>query len=279
MSVSVLHRIERAHAAATARYGPLVTLPTAVELFTAAYGPPDPWQVDVLTSDAKRQLLLCARQVGKSTVTGALAAHRALAQPGSLVLLVSPSLRQSSELFRKVSALLRQVEPAPTLVEDNRLSLQLSNGSRVVSLPGAEGTIRGFSAPSLIVEDEAARVDDEVADAVRPMLSVSGGTLILLSTPWGRRGHFYTAWEHGDGWERTKVTAAECGRISPEFLAAEQASLSHLTYQSEYAVEFVDTETQLFCSLDIKRALDPTVTPLFGAAPTPTLEDHRVVVA
>jgi hypothetical protein len=169
---------------------------------------PDPWQMDVLRSDAKRRLLLACRQAGKSTTTAALALHRALFSPDSLVLLVSPSQRQSSELFRKVTALLRRVEPPPLLVEDNRLSFVLGNGSRVVSLPGSEQTIRGFSAPDLIIEDEAARVDDDLHAAIRPMLSVSDGTLILLSTPFGRRGHFYDAWaEGGDGWERYRITA------------------------------------------------------------------------
>ena len=53
---------------------------------------------------------------------------------------------------------LRRLDPRPTLDEDNRLSFTLDNGSRVVSLPGTGETVRGFSAPDLIIEDEAAFV-------------------------------------------------------------------------------------------------------------------------
>src|SRR5438105_1380505 len=63
---------------------------------------PDPWQAEALRSDAARLLLLlCARQTGKSSVTAALALDEAVHRQGGLVLLVSPSQRQSGALFRK----------------------------------------------------------------------------------------------------------------------------------------------------------------------------------
>src|SRR6187402_2139756 len=63
---------------------------------------PDPWQADVMRSGADRTLLLCSRQAGKSSVSAALAVRTALLEAGSPVLLLSPSQRQSGELFRKV---------------------------------------------------------------------------------------------------------------------------------------------------------------------------------
>jgi phage terminase large subunit-like protein len=48
-------------------------------------------------------LLNCCRQSGKSTIAALLALHRAVFYPDGLILLVSPSLRQSSELFRKIT--------------------------------------------------------------------------------------------------------------------------------------------------------------------------------
>ena len=68
--------------------------------FAASLGiVPDPWQAAVLRSPAKRTLLLCSRQSGKSTTTAVLALHRAVYRANSLILLVSPSLRQSSCLL------------------------------------------------------------------------------------------------------------------------------------------------------------------------------------
>ena len=66
---------------------------------------PDPWQARLLRSCAPWILLNCCRQSGKSTTTAAVALHTALYDPG-LILLVSPSLRQSKELFAKVTGFL-----------------------------------------------------------------------------------------------------------------------------------------------------------------------------
>ncbi len=235
-------------------------------VFAASLGfAADAWQAGVLRSGAKRRLLLCSRQWGKSTTTAILALHRAVYRPGSLILLVSPSLRQSGELFKKVATLLRHVDPAPARIEDNRLSLELANGSRVVSLPGSEATVRGFSGASLIVEDEAARVDDALYEAIRPMVATSDGDLVLLSTPFGQRGHFWDAWANGgDAWERVKVTAHDCPRISAAFIEGERAALGALAFRSEYLVEFCDTIDQVFKHANVMGALSDDVAPLFA---------------
>jgi hypothetical protein len=226
---------------------------------------PDPWQAGALRWPGKRLLLNCARQTGKSTVAAILGLHRALHYPGSLVLLVSPSLRQSSELFRRVSELLSRLDTPPLLVEDNKLSMTLANKSRVVSLPSTEATIRGFSGASLIIEDEASRVPDDLYMAIRPMLAVSGGKLILMSTPFGKRGHFFEAWEHGgDAWERVRVTAAECPRISSEFLAEERAAMGDRWFAQEFDCQFLETEDQVFSYDLVMGALSADVAPLFG---------------
>lgn len=208
---------------------------------------PDPWQADLLRSRAKRALLLCTRQAGKSTVTAALALHEAIYRPPALVLLLSPSLRQSGELFRKVMSFYGRVAQEAPSVAETALALTLANGSRIVSLPGKEETIRGYSGVSLLILDEAARVPDELYYSVRPMLAVSGGRLIGLSTPFGKRGWFFETWEHGPAdWLRVKVTATDCPRITPAFLAEERAALGDWWYRQEYGCEFVETVDSLF---------------------------------
>jgi len=225
---------------------------------------PDPWQVAVLRSTGRHILMNACRQSGKSTTAALMALHRAFFYPGSLVLLLSPSLRQSGELFRKVVAMLEALEPVPHRREDNRLSFTLANRSRVVSLPGSEETIRGFSSVSLLVEDEAARVDDALYAAIRPMLAVSGGRLVLLSTPFGKRGHFFEAWENGgDAWGRLRLTADQCPRISRAFLEEEKAALGEWWYRQEYFCEFVQTVDQVFDYGTVMGALSDEVRPLF----------------
>lgn len=216
----------------------------------------DEWQVKLLRSAKDQIILNVCRQGGKSTSVAVLALHTALYVPGSLTLLVSPSQRQSRELFSKIIDFLRVLEPAEMLEEDNKLSCTLRNRSRIVSLPGDPKTVRGYSGPTLVIEDESAYVTDDMVQAVRPMLAVSRGRLILMSTPAGRRGHFSDVWNGNDGsWEKIFITAKDCPRISEGFLSQELATLGPVLFSQEYEGEFVDSATAAFTTDMVSRAL------------------------
>ncbi len=226
---------------------------------------PDPWQADLLRSDDPQVLLNCSRQSGKSTTTGILAYHVAAYRPPSLVLLLSPTQRQSGELFRKVKDVHNALMADASLVaEESALRVEFANGSRVVCLPGTAATVRSYSAPSLIVIDEAAQCDDELYEAIRPMLAVSHGRLVLLSTPFGRRGFFFDEWSNGGpSWRRVRVPADQCPRITPEFLAEEKERRGSWYVRQEFFCEFVETDDQVFGLDLITGAISADVKPLF----------------
>jgi hypothetical protein len=225
---------------------------------------PDPWQRDLLRSSSERVILNCSRQSGKSTMTAVITLHRALYHPGSLMLCLAPALRQSQELFGKVLGFYRDLGRPVSPQAERKLSLELENGSRIVTLPGTEKTIRGFSGTALLVLDEAARVADELYFAVKPMLAVSGGALMMLSTPYGKRGVFFEEWTGRGGWERYEVPADKCPRITEEFLEEERASLPPWVYRQEYECSFEETEDQVFTTDLIDRAVTSEVKPLFA---------------
>jgi hypothetical protein len=223
----------------------------------------DPWQAKVLRWEGRQLILNCHRQSGKSTTTSLLAVHRAIYHPDSLILLVSPTQRQSSELFRKCVAWLNRLEHRPAMPEDNKLSCGLGNGSRIVSLPSTESNVRGFSGPSLIIIDEAARVSDQLYFAIRPMLASSGGQLIQMSTPNGKIGFFWYTWDQGIGWDRVMVPATESTRITPEFLEEERRTMGEYYFNQEYLCVFQDRLDQPFSSEHVMRALTTEIQPLF----------------
>jgi hypothetical protein len=224
----------------------------------------DDWQREVISSTGKRDLLNCSRQAGKSTTAAVLGLHEALYRPGSLTILVSPSQRQSSELFRKVIELREKLPSASVgLAEGNKLSMTVKGGGRVLSLPGSEATIRGFSGATLIVEDEASRVPDELYMAIRPMLAVRGGRLILMSTPFGKRGHFWREWSEGINWQRVEVPASRVPRISKEFLEEERRAMGDWWFSQEYGCEFRESTDSVFSHESIMRAVRSDVLPLW----------------
>ncbi len=169
---------------------------------------PDPWQRDVLRQHPKQLLLNCSRQAGKSTTVGAMALDEAVFAPDpGLVLILSPSLRQSREAFRVIMHMLRNLAMDIEPEAESSLSAEFASGSRIVALPGKEESIRGFSKVKLLIVDEAARVADDLYRSVRPMLAVSGGRIAVLSTPFGKRGFFFKEWTDGENWNRVRITA------------------------------------------------------------------------
>jgi hypothetical protein len=192
-----------------------------------------------------------------------LAVATALYDPG-LVLILSPSLRQSAEMFRKVLSFWHLLKGVPEATAESALRLELANGSRIVSLPGSGETVRGYSAPRLVIIDEASRVPDELMGAIRPTLATSNGRFVALTTPWGQRGWFHDAWQHGTGYERVSITADECPRISAEFLEQERRELGEFLYQQEYECLFLAPENALFDLEIIQAALTTEVRPLWG---------------
>ena len=252
---------------------------------------PDPWQGHVLRTRKTQVLLLCSRQVGKTLVAAALALRTALLEAPALVLVLTPSERQSSEFMRRIKELhealrkpvsmagrvmsLREKEVIdagkdnvyfrlPAATRDSSLQLHLNNGSRIIGLPASEGKVRVYSSVALLLIDEASRVDDTLYRAMRPTLAVSRGRLLVLSTPFGKRGWFWEAWEGKGAWRRTKITADQCPRITADFLAEERQTLGERWFRQEYGCSFEDTIDAVFSQADIDAALRADIKPLFG---------------
>jgi len=230
-----------------------------VELAVAAGVSPDPWQAHLLRSSQPRILLNCCRQAGKSTMAATLAVHAAVFQANSLVLLLSPSLRQSQELFKKALRTYQAVDGSAPSTTESALRLELENGSRIVSLPGKEETVRGYSGVKLLIVDEASRVPSALYFAIRPMLAVSSGRLLALSTPFGTRGWWHDSWFSDESWERYEVPANLCPRISREFLEEERRAMGDWWYEQEYECRFLEGETQPFRREDIDKAFEEEV--------------------
>lgn len=264
------------------------------DVFRALGYEPDPWQRQLLRSTSKRLLVCCSRQSGKSQTAAAMALNTALLDAPSLVLIISRALRQSSELLRKVKEMYaglrgevvrkknwrptrvkqqRQVEEHDdeAKVQDSVLSMEFSNGSRILSLPGTSDTIVGFT-PDLIIIDEAARTSDVLYSSLRPMLAVSKGRMIVLSTPFGRRGWFWESWNRCEelqraglqpSWEQVKITVDGCPRISPEFLEEERREIGDRWFRQEYLCSFEDVVDAVFAYDDIHALVSSEVEPLW----------------
>ena len=218
---------------------------------------PDEKQIEVLRSISKRGILNCSRQWGKTSVSAAKAVHRVYTRPESLVLVASPSERQSRIWMRRAAGMLRHAGVPIRGDGENEVSLLLPNESRIVGLPCMPDKVRGFSALSMLLIDEAAYVQDEMYTALRPMLSDGKGDLWMMSTPCGKNGFFYETWEHGgERWHRVKVLATECERISAEFLEEQRGVMGAALFAQEHMCEFIGSGLYAFDRDVLESAFD-----------------------
>ena len=148
--------------------------------------------------------------------------------------------------------------PSNYLDSDTKLAVRFANGNRFIARPGSEKSARSFSAVTLLLEDEAARVSDDLYNSVRPMLAVSNGRHILMSTPFGKQNHFFKIWDEQKAlWERYEIPAEMCPRITKEFLDEER--VTNLWFEQEYHCFFMDTEGTIFSSDLFKSLADPDI--------------------
>jgi hypothetical protein len=219
---------------------------------------PDPQQEHALTCRKDRIVLNWARQRGKSDIVALRALHRAVFHPRSMILIVSASEDQALEVLRKVNIHRSRLKLDGRPLEDNKMSLELANRSRILALPASVGTIRGYSAVDLLIEDEAGEVPDDLHETIKPMLQVSNGTMFLMGTPKGPKGHFARIWhDGGEEWEKSRSTAWENPRVRKALLERERDHCDRmgktLWFQQEYECAFIATGAGLVYPFDRKK--------------------------
>jgi hypothetical protein len=223
---------------------------------------PDGVQATVLTSGAYRGLINCTRQWGKSTTMAIKALYEALTHDGNVVLVLCPSLRQAGNFYLKLRSFLRKLGMPHRKDGVNDYSVLLPNRASVVCLSDGCYT-RSFGNVCLLLLDEAAEVDDQAYYEIRPALATvgeQGGKIWMMSTPQGREGVFWHAWElEGDRWQRFSVSALDCPRISRTFLEEEREILGARLFSQEYLCQFIERPGCLFNREDIYRAIRPDV--------------------
>ena len=255
------------------------------------------WQRLVLESKAKFKIIDGARQSGKSTIVSVIPAHKARFKSKSLSLVIAPTRAQANEDMLKIKDLISRDPDYPALVKNSAFEIQLSNGSRIVVVTATDKAARGYSAPDVILVDEASRVPDTVySSAILPMQTASPEDfeLILISTPFGKQGFFYDCWAKSEVYEKYEIRApwavderyptklfdamsedsfkASRARqnifaaYSPQHRSYEQQveilrQQGTLIYRQEFLGEFVDRNDAVFRREDLDRAFFPEVYP------------------
>jgi len=232
-----------------------------VSVFRSVVGEPDPWQLELLNHPADDPILLClcSRGTGKSQTIAVKAFHHADTYPGSTVLIIAPSLRQSLELYRYVKHCRDALPLASPSTKETETEMHLANKSRIVVLPGSSpDTIRGYRC-SLLLLEEAARLTDDIFSASVPMV-LQRGQIIAVTTPAGQVGWFPELWLDGKV-ARITARSTEIPRLK-EVVERDRLIMRTAAFNCEHLLQWSQTGTNFFDYEVIAKAFTDDVPPM-----------------
>lgn len=163
-----------------------------------------------LTPGVREFYAIVGRGAGKSRIVALLACCMASREyrraPGEFVYIgvFGPDRKQAAITFRYVAGLLKSVPSlAALVVSESKDSIELSNGIIIEVITASIAAPRGRAYALVIVEeaaflptDSSANPDVELLRAVRPALArVPGSLLVVVSSPYARRGVLFSAWQ------------------------------------------------------------------------------------
>lgn len=223
----------------------------------------DPWQKKYIETKGNC-FLLCGRQSGKSVAASVKAGELAVKNKNYTILMIAFTEKQAYNLFFKTLMYLEAVHPGKIKKGEDKPTkhiINLKNGSKIMCYAaGLTGYgLVGYTADKLMI-DEAAPMAREVFISVSPMLSVTGGSMDLLSTPRGKAGFFYECSDDPalgnkirDDFTRFYISAEDCPRHSKRYLEEEKKRMSELEYAQEYLARFLHDLRRLFSDKIIQK--------------------------
>lgn len=205
----------------------------------------DPWQKELRKSKGD-VTVVSGRQCGKTAGVSLLISDEAIDIPNSYILIGAYVIDQAEYVFVKVLDYLFTKHPKKIKGTPTKHEVKLKNGSTIICKAVGD-TGAGMRGPTvtMLVLDEAAFISDRAWIAIEPVISVSKGRTILLSTGQCKVGFFYKS-TLNKKITQFHVSARNCPRHTKEFLDRKESELSPVAFAQEYLGEFLDDYNRKF---------------------------------
>lgn len=215
-----------------------------------------PFQKRIVNTIHNNRFTICKipRQSGKSITVTSYLLHYCLFNPNVRVAILANKGTTAKELLDRFKT---SYENLPRwlqqgVVEWNKFSVQLENGSKIISAATSSSAVRGGSY-NVIVLDEYAYVPNGVAEeffsSVYPTISSGNNTkAILISTPKGLN-HFYKTWTNAlngkNGYVPIEAKWYDVPGRDDKFKEQTIANTSEAQWRTEFECDFVGSENTL----------------------------------
>ncbi len=212
-------------------------------------------------TDMKKYMQIIApRSRGKSVIIGAVNAVIIIIENNNSTGVFSPSQQQSENIMSKTkyfvenSRFRKMVLPRGKSISrmqkvfTGAASVGLTNGGFSQAWANNEMTMRGGHYRAAFV-DESARMSSHTMKAgIYPMVMRSNGPLVCISTPFGRSGPSWEAYNDTENWETIMVSAMDGDTYTPEQVQAMLKSYGkdQALARQEIMAEFISDDNAIF---------------------------------
>lgn len=223
-----------------------------------------PLQREIIQHPAKRKVVCCGRQFGKTFAAGLMSiggeenGGQGLLD-GKRVLISSTSQDQADTFWEYITDWLKDV---PNLYKnESRRIIKLGSGLIRVKTGSDPDVLRGGTYDLLIL-DECAYLDPDAWYKVGiPMLLKTDGTAVFLTTP-KRRNWFFVLYNHAVGdtsgrWKAWNASTHENPTLNQMALDELTADMTEDDYQQEILAHFLENSGAVFRYIDERCILQP----------------------
>lgn len=211
-----------------------------------------PYQKAYIADKSKFSIFVASRQIGKTFGAAFKAAVGAIS--GENYIIMSTSMRRARGIMRVVK---RAIEVSEIIVGekikleiDNKDEIVIAGGGSILSVASNPATAVGESGHLII--DEASRFKNsaQIMDAVTPFITRGKLTLSLISTPLGKQGMFWNAYQkalNGQNWKLFKLDVYEAIKQGcPIDIDLLRAEMDEISFRQNYMCEFIDDLASFF---------------------------------
>jgi hypothetical protein len=220
--------------------------------------------LDIIQNNRK-SVLLCGRQLGKTTTVGGYVLWYATFVPDMTILIAAHTGRFVSEIMARIKyayEFMPDFLRAGT-VEYNKQSISFDNGSRIIAQTTTPTTGRGYSVGLFFVDELASvpqNIQKEFWASISPTLS-TGGKIIISSTPQSDEDQFSEIWHNANktedefgntlsdglgvnGFKAFKAIWSEHPERDQKWADVEKSDIGEEKFLREHNCEFIiDSET------------------------------------
>ena len=226
-------------------------------------------------------LFLIGRRGGKDRATSVLATYiAALCDHSSLVrgergvlLVIAPDARQAKVQLDYIEGVFQSSPVLAKLISNrNADSLSLTNGIDVEVRAASFRRLRGLTCIAVIASEAAfwfsedggsSNVDTEILNSIRPTLATTRGPLVMITTPYSRRGQVWETYSRHYGPQGDPLILVAQG-TSPEFNPTLPQALIDRALEkdaahagAEYLVQFRSDLELLFAREAVEACVEP----------------------